>query len=581
MNIDNIKNLLESNKKILKVSIFQSTSFKNKFYSCVIKCDLKIFKQIVHIVICIPIDWEINLVDIYIDNNEEFAFIPHIDILGKMCLFDLEGILIDKNLDGIIVQSVDKAINIIEKGLKGENNIDFIEEFENYWCELPNKRLAKFIVPKDKHMQVVKYLYKKIDKRKKETYVQYLKREKNQMMYIAKKIEEFKSWEISNGTQKNAIYIYIEPEEYIFPPDARKKLSIDYFINCLLRYVNLEDLKNIYKKLGNEKVFVFEIKQPNGTHNFLGFIFENLKLKFEEGKCNIEHIDNFFPISINICNKSYLLARINNNNLFKNKKLLLIGCGSIGSYLINELIKIGFENIKLIDEDFLKEENIFRHLLGLEYVGKYKSVAIKEYLDKNIPNLKITSLEQNIEDAIKDENVDFKEYDMIISCVGNHNTNRYINEYVFKNEISVPIIYAWNEVLGIGNHVAYINYKNKGCYECFIGRNEDSLEIYDKTSYCKPGQKIVKKLRGCGNSFIQYGSSVSLRTVNICIDTVKKVFEGRYNDNMIISCKGDDFYFKKAGLIPSNKYINQKKDIVEYSGEKFINKKCSICRVKK
>lgn len=575
-----INNIFELNKKIIRYRVFQNTSFNDKSYTYVIKCDLNILEQTVPIVVCIPEDWKISLVNIYIDIKDDFNYIPHIDLHGKICLFDTEGVLIDNNLEGIILQSIDRAVDIIEKGLKKENSIDFIEEFQNYWYQLPNKRIAKFISPKNKKIQMIKYSYKKITRLKKEKQIEYIKRQKKQILYISEKIEGFTKWNINRGMERNGIYIYIETEKYIFPPDARKKLSVENFISYLLKKSNIEEIKRLYQKLGSEKVFIFEIKQPNGTHNFLGFMFEKLILKFENNECDFVEVGKCYPISIDLCNKSYLLSRINNNNLFENKKILVIGCGSIGGYLVNELTKMGFENIKLIDDDFLDEENIFRHLLGLEYIGKYKTGAMKEYLDKNIPNLNITCLEQDIQDAIVDESIEFNDYDIIISCVGNHNVNRYINQYVFENEIAVPIVYAWNEVLGIGNHVAYINYKNKGCYECFIGRDEESLEIYDRTSYCKPGQKITRKLSGCGSSFIQYGSNVSLRTVNICIDTITKVFEGRYKNNMIISCKGDDFYFKKAGLILSNKYINQKNDTVEYTDEKFINKKCNVCKVK-
>ena len=50
---------------------------------------------------------------------------------------------------------------------------------------------------------------------------------------------------------------------------------------------------------------------------------------------------------------------------------------------------------------------------------------------------------------------------------------------MYLHKLSTPIVYAWNEVLGIGSHVAYIQYGNIGCYECFFGRDEDTDELYD------------------------------------------------------------------------------------------------------
>ena len=136
---------------------------------------------------------------------------------------------------------------------------------------------------------------------------------------------------------------------------------------------------------------------------------------------------------------------------------------------------------------------------------------------------------------------------------------------------------AWNEALGIGNHVAYFQYGNAGCYECLFKRDEDNEELYDRTSYCEHGQDVVQKVAGCGSAFIPYGSTVSIKTAAMCVDTVKKIFEGRYSDNTIISAKGDDYHLKRAGLKVSTKYLNQKDCIVEYRGNLLANPDCEIC----
>src|SRR5699024_7868808 len=84
--------------------------------------------------------------------------------------------------------------------------------------------------------------------------------------------------------------------------------------------------------------------------------------------------------------KAFIIKRTDENR-YNNKKILLIGCGSIGSYMCNELVKAGIENIIVVDIDLLKAENIYRHFLGMEYVGQYKADALCRYFSKNIPNL--------------------------------------------------------------------------------------------------------------------------------------------------------------------------------------------------
>ena len=161
--------------------------------------------------------------------------------------------------------------------------------------------------------------------------------------------------------------------------------------------------------------------QPNDTITFLGAIFEKVLFSFENGLCNLKSVNRIIPITVSRIDKMYLMTRSNEAiNILTDKKILLIGCGSVGSYIANELVKSGIEKMMLIDDDHLYEINVFRHLLGLEYVGQYKCVALQNFLEKNIPDLKILSLVADIEDAVQEGSIEFEDYDLIISATGSH-----------------------------------------------------------------------------------------------------------------------------------------------------------------
>ena len=163
--IDEIKSVLMECEILENINILDDKEFKMFSYVLIIKADLIInVKKKVAITICIPKMWYENLIDIYIDNYDNLPFIPHINQKGKICLFELEGCLIDRNLAGIIIQSLFRARSILEKGFLGENSEDFIEEFELYISELQSVRQAKFVVPKLKQDMLLKCKSK--DKRK-------------------------------------------------------------------------------------------------------------------------------------------------------------------------------------------------------------------------------------------------------------------------------------------------------------------------------------------------------------------------------------------------------------------------------
>ena len=139
-----------------------------------------------------------------------------------------------------------------------------------------------------------------------------------------------------------------------------------------------------------------------------------------------------------------------------------------------------------------------------------------------------------------------------------------------------PVFYIWNETLDIGSHVAVIQFEKGGCYECIFKRDE-VLGLYDSTSYCKPGQSVTKNVSGCSGTFIPYGSLISIQSSVLFIDLLKKFAEGRIEENIVVSEKGDDYYFKKSGFILSDNYNNQKDKISTIKGNDFKNISCNVC----
>lgn len=579
MTLHYLESILADCEILENICVLKGNSFKAQFYKMIFESILIVGEQQrIPIVICVPENWRQNLIDIYIQNYGDLIFMPHIEKNGKMCLFEKEGILIDQNLPGIVLQSIFRARDILAEGLARANFEDFIEEFELYWCQLSNCRLTHFVVPKVKNSKIVKGTIESVQHRKKEKQSAYLKRLHSKPIYVAENPEILNRWKLGKASIVNSAYFALYPKTIFFPPDIRKEVSLEY-LNDLLQLLPLKDAEKILPKLGKNKIIIFEINQPQGNVNYLGFFIEGGKLERNQDGYYLKDVYNLQPLAIHRADKKYLMMRTDDIDIEINrKKILVIGCGSIGGYLICELAKTGYEDITIVDDDILSEENIFRHILGMEYVSKYKCVALEEYIQKNIPEVSIKSLAEKIEDAVIDEDICLEDYDMIISATGNHNLNRWLNSYIIEHRIMKPVIYAWNEVYGIGNHVACFKYGNEGCYECLFGRNEETGELYDKSAYCDAGQKIVQNIDGCGKSFVPYGDMISLKTVLICLSIVRDVFGGKVDDNILVSMKGDESYFRQQGLATSGRYLRQKEDVKKLTGKQFKNIECSVCK---
>lgn len=572
-----IYDTLLDNKAVTAVTHLKSNSYMDYTYMSVWSCELVVEKQVVPVYICIPKSWEKDIIDIYVEKYESFPYIPHVDTKGKICLFDLEGVLIDTDLCGLLSQSIERAILILAEGLSGKNKNEFIREFSLYWCQLPDIRSIKCEIPSNQKTQKIKYAELVSKRKQKEKLSAYYKRIETSSLFASYNADSFSIWNI-NTTQKNASYFFIKSVNYIYPPDAREKLKIE-FINMLLRRVAFDECQKVISQSGIDKVFIFEIIQPNEISVCFGVFLKNVFFEKGNGYYQIKNTANLTikPLSVKRIDKKVLMCRTQDVILNYSKKILLIGCGSIGGYLINELVKAGFEDITMVDDDILTEENIFRHILGIEYVGQYKAEALTTYFKKNIPHIKLKSVDEDIRDLVEEESLNFKDFDLIISATGDHNVNRWINKIVYAQAIEVPIIYLWNEPLDIGCHVAVLQLKYKGCYECFFQRDDFLQELYDSTAYSRANQIITRNLSGCGSSFIPYGSTISLKVVAICMDWISKICDGRYDQNVLISLKGEGFYFEKAGFEVSDVYKGQTRELEITYGKDFCKSNCEVC----
>jgi len=121
----------------------------------------------------------------------------------------------------------------------------------------------------------------------------------------------------------------------------------------------------------------------------------------------------------------------NFNKLINNKKIVIVGCGGVGSVLSEILVRGGFLSLVLIDNDIVDESNLARQIFFEEDIGEYKANSLEKYLIKINKNVKITKIlglldEKNINNICKDTN-------LIVDASDNFKIRKIINEFCEKN----------------------------------------------------------------------------------------------------------------------------------------------------
>lgn len=116
----------------------------------------------------------------------------------------------------------------------------------------------------------------------------------------------------------------------------------------------------------------------------------------------------------------------------KDKKILIVGCGGVGSALAPLLVRGGFRNIVLVDNDVIDTTNIQRQTYNSSDVGLPKASTLKENLLKIDPYASIQSHVKLVDEKFLRN---LGSVDLIIDATDNFATRRIINSYCEENKV--------------------------------------------------------------------------------------------------------------------------------------------------
>lgn len=131
----------------------------------------------------------------------------------------------------------------------------------------------------------------------------------------------------------------------------------------------------------------------------------------------------------------------------RQSNILVFGCGGVGGYVIEGLIRSGVENITIVDGDNVARSNINRQIIALnDTVGRVKVDVMKERILSINSNVSVKTYNQFVlKDTINQ--FDFSQYDYIIDCIDTISTKIAIIEEATR--LNIPMISA----MGAGNKI--------------------------------------------------------------------------------------------------------------------------------
>lgn len=214
----------------------------------------------------------------------------------------------------------------------------------------------------------------------------------------------------------------------------------------------------------------------------------------------------------------------------------IIGVGSLGSYVVEELINSGVSSFVLIDDDLFVNENTFRHRLGIFWSGKKKISALKCEMELKHPQINIKSISkkvtaENVAEIVQGENLK-----NLIITIGSTDQQMALAKSLAKLTEPITVFHSWLEGNGKNSHTLVSKNNRTGCYNCLL-KDDDGNFINNRANHTTENDSQILR-DGCGGTRVKYGNRTLLMATNGLI----KAFEivNQDNQSFMVSNHVDD-----------------------------------------
>lgn len=183
------------------------------------------------------------------------------------------------------------------------------------------------------------------------------------------------------------------------------------------------------------------------------------------------------------------------------KRVVVLGCGSLGSPIALKLAAAGVGNFVLVDPEALTGPNTSRHELGSAWVGQNKAAGLREVLVRKYPHLtSVTYHAATWQEALaRNENL-LTDVDLVILAIGNWHAEAQFNDWHLSHGRAPLALYAWIEPRAAAGHAVAIG-RAGGCFQC--GFDESGGARLPITVW--PDGMMREREPGCGAVFQPYG----------------------------------------------------------------------------
>lgn len=499
--------------------------------------------------VSLPEDFPDCLPEVRVDRKSLPRRIPHIEGNGKLCLIPSTGVLIDAARAGDLVrESLSRSQALLTAGLSGANEPDLTSEFLAYWDpEADGKPILSICRPTGATRPISLLRF----------------RASTDLTLAADDAESGRTWLERQSIQclevtKGWLHFLAIPFP---PPDFGEELLTKDFMRLVVEHSSETD-RSAFKAWREATRLPWTVVCAMPVPGQAGLAVFAVTFRQALGDNRKQALKGFRPASVPVqrefqytlnqpvarkrvqrMGSDYLLPRAGGSLGFVTRTVVVVGCGAVGSHLVEKLARLGIGTLRLIDNEVLLPENVYRHVLGLEYIRTNKAKAMRTALGKRFPHLAVEHREEPILKVMRGEPSFVTGADLVCVALGDETLELRLDQLL---RFRVPRIHAWVEPLSIGGHILATGcQEGGGCFRCLF-RSDDMHGLVNRSAFADPGQTFGRSLAGCAGLFTPFTGLDADRTAAEAARLVAAILSGAQRRNVLKSWFGDPAAFLNA-----------------------------------
>ena len=279
------------------------------------------------------------------------------------------------------------------------------------------------------------------------------------------------------------------------------------------------------------------------------------------------------PISVRVFNQENVVQRGGGSTSLADKKVAVVGVGSVGSEVGHKLAAAGVRHLHFIDPDFYQIDNLHRHMLPQAYIDLPKSMGMVYQCHAQFPWSDAHYSCESLLTFVEKYPCDF--FDLIVIAIGNPSLERFFKQHLLDNNIDVTTLNCWLEGFGVGGHAVLDISGTDGCLLCaYVDHADGCRGLHSNLNFIEANQDVMKSIAGCGNQFISYGAASSAQTAIMASSLAIRYLEGKQADSCRVSWKGDDDDAQAENIKLTHRYYQFKESLKRLP---LLDEDCDVC----